>query len=373
MQKDFHYYALYYLSLCAGIEPDAAYKIAYSSQYVDNSTEFEKILLLDKKGKEGFIDPVRTAHNRLESFWKDVWEKIYYPFHFVPGHKKENQTEKSIDEKYITKEGKSNEIATEYLKRAIETKNPYRIGIALHPYADTYSHQNFSGRWSGVNDVEKMQVYVGNLRRNKMKLNLWLFFAKIIRKPIPEIGHGEALMTPDITNYTWVYFNYKNEYVPAANDERFMSYAENVYNDFLPTIPSELRKNNPEEFENIKKKIWLGIKRNKRKCKYWKKLISEKLGTKKIRKYNKLEWRKEALKGKIRWDKRKHLSQKKFAFVPKDKFIESNWLNFHRAALGHRQVALKILSDRKLIPTKTFDQVVNKIVCEWDGKELRSI
>jgi len=168
VQKDFHYHAIFYLSLCAGIEPDTAYKIAYSSQYVDDSTESNKMLLLDKNGKEiGFIDPVRMAHNGLESFWKDVWEKIYYPFHFIPGNKGGNK-----EEKYITMRGVDNDIAKEYLKKAWKTENPYRIGIALHSYADTFSHQNFSGRWSEINSVEKMRVYYSNLRRKKMKINL---------------------------------------------------------------------------------------------------------------------------------------------------------------------------------------------------------
>lgn len=379
MQKDIHYYALYYLSLCAGIEPDIAYKIAYSSQYVDDSTESDKIWLLDKQGKQGFIDPVRTAHNGLESFWKDVWEKIYFPFHFVPGHKKEDQDEKSIDEKCITKEGKNNQIATEYLDKALKTENPFRIGIALHPYADTYSHQNFSGRWSGVNNVEKMHVYVSNLRRKKMKINLVLIFSKIFKKPIPEIGHGEAVTIPDISNYSWVYFNYKNEYVPASNEERFLSYAENVYNDFLYPFGKKWRKKE-EPFDNIKEKIEQRINLDRRvnkKCKHWMDLISEKLDSKKIRKYDKYEWRKQALKGKVKWDKKKHLDkhldQKKVTMAPKDDFIESNWLNFHRAALGHRIEALRILLDHDLVSKKTYDEVAKKIVGEWNGKKIEPI
>ena len=384
MQKDFHYYALYYLSLCAGIEPDTAYKIAYSSQYVDDSTESDKIWLLDKRGKKGFIDPVRTAHNGLESFWKDVWEKIYYPFHFVPGHKKGSKDEQIKDEKYIdkeekyiTKEGKSNQIATEYLKKALKTKDPYRIGIALHPYADTYSHQNFSGRWSGVNNVEKMHVYVSNLRRKKLKLKLILSFYNLFRRPIPEIGHAEAVMVPDISNYSWVYFNYKNEYVPAANEERFLSYAENVYENILCKIGKKWRTEKEEiPFDTIKDKIEQGIYldgRLKKKCRYWTGLISKKLNSKKIRKYDKYEWRKQALKGKIKWDKRKHLDQKRIAMAPKEDFLESHWLKFHRAALGHRIEALGILLDHELIPKKTYDEVKKKIVAEWDGKKIDPI
>lgn len=374
MRKDFHYYALYYMSLCAGVEPDTAYKIAYSSQYVDDSTESKKIWLLDKE-KKGFIDPVRTAHNGLESFWRDVWEKIYFPFHFVPGHKKEDEDEQRVDEKCITKEGKDNEIAKEYLDKALKTENPHRIGIALHPYADTYSHQNFSGRWSGVNDVNKMHVYVSTLRRKKMKLNLMLILSKIFKKPIPEIGHAEAVKVPDISNYSWVYFNYKNECVPASNEERFLSYAENVYNDFLYPFGKKWRRKE-KPFDSIKDKIEEGIYsegRLKKKCKYWIDLISEELKPRKIRKYDKHEWRKQALKGKLKWDKKKHRDKKELSMIPKEKFIESDWLNFHRAALGHRIEALRILLAHDLIKKRTLDEVEKKIVCEWDGKEFGPI
>ena len=56
MQEDFHYYAVYYLSLCAGIEPDIAYKIAYSSQYVDyfsirKNLWSDRVMKIDINGK----------------------------------------------------------------------------------------------------------------------------------------------------------------------------------------------------------------------------------------------------------------------------------------------------------------------------------
>ena len=375
MRKDFHYYALYYLSLCAGIDPDTAYKIGYSSQYVDDSTESDEIWLSDKEGKKGFVDPVRTAHNGLESFWKDVWEKVYFPFHFVPGHEKGSNDEQIDDEDFITKEGRKSEIAKGYLDKALKTENPYRIGIALHPYADTYSHQNFSGKWSGVNNVEKMHVYVRNLRRKKLNLKIMLSLANLFKKPIPEIGHGEALQVPDVSNYSWVYFNYKNKCVPASNEERFLSYAEDVYEDFLSPFGTMLGKEG-EPFDNIKDKIEKGIYLDgglKKKCKYWIGLISEKLDSKKVKKYDKYEWRKQALKGKIKWDKRKHMHQKKIMMVPKEGFDKSDWLNFHRAALGHRIEALGILVDHNLVTEKTYKEESEKIVGKIDGQEFDPI
>ena len=373
MQKDFHYYGVFYLSLCAGIEPATAYKIAYSSQYVDDSTESKKISLIEKKGRElGFVDPVRTAHNGLESFWKEVWEKIYYPFHFVPGNKG-----KEHEGRYITVRGEDNDVAKEYLDKALKTEDSCRIGIALHAYADTFSHQNFSGRWSEVNSVDKMLVYYSNLRRKKIKidLKLWLL-AKLLKEATPAIGHAEAYMVPDHAYYHWVYFNNRNEYVPAANEERFLSFAESVYNDFLCKASSKIRKGDPEQFDSIRSKILLGINREgslKKRCKYWKKLIKEKLGSRKLLEYDKYKWRKEALGRKVKWDKRKRLDQREIFLIPKKQFLESNWLNFHRAALGHRIEALGILTKKNLVSKKTYNQVVKREIVVLDGKKLNPI
>ncbi len=373
MQKDFHYYVIYYLCLCAGLEPDIAYKIAYSSQYVDDSTESRKIFLYDEEGKEvGFIDPVRTAHNGLESFWKGVWEKIYYPFHFVPGNKGEKR-----EEKYITISGVNNTSAYKFLSLALESKNPYRIGIALHAYADTFSHQNFSGRWSEVNSVQKLMVYSNFTKKLVLNFKLWIF--KILRGPIPTIGHVEAYKVPDIPYYNWVYFNYKNEYIPGANEDRYLSFAQNVYNDFLCKLSSKIGNGKAEEFINIKNDILLGINREgslRKRCKYWKKLISKKLGIKKFPKhykYDKHTWRKEALGGKVNWDKRKRLDQREIYMVAKSKFLESHWVNFHRAALGHRIEALKILTEKELTSKDTYEQVARKIVGDYKGKVLLPI
>jgi hypothetical protein len=373
MQKDFHYFVVYYLSLCAGIEPDTAYKIAYSSQYVDDSTESRKMSLFNKKGdKIGYVDPVRTAHNGLESFWEDVWQKIYYPFHFVPGNEGED-----LEEKYITRGGDENKVAREYLDRAIKTDNPYRIGIALHAYADTFSHKNFSGRWSEVNNVKNMNVYYSNLRRKKLKNNILLwFYTRFLRKPIPAIGHSEALKVPDKPFYFYEYFNHKNKKVPIANEERYLGFAESVYEDFLSRVPSGDHSTEQEQFENIKNKILFGIYKEgslRKRSKHWKKLIKEKLNNKKIPKYNKYIWRKEAFGRKVRWDKRKRSDEREISMIPKSKLLKSNWMNFHKAALEHRIEALRILNKAKLVPKKTLDQVEQKLIADIGGEKIKPV
>ena len=370
MQKDFHFYVVYYLCLCSGLDPDYAYKIAYSSQYVDDSTESRKIYLFDKKGEEiGFIDPVRTAHNGLESFWQEVWEKIYYPFHFVPGNEGER-----IEEKYITTDGIKNTLAKELLNLALETQNPYRIGIALHAYADTFSHQNFSGRWSEVNSVQKLLVYSNFSKKMIFNFKLWLL--KILRGPIPAIGHVEAYKVPDVPYYNWVYFNYRNECIPASNENRYLEFVENVYRDYLCKLSLQIGGEEPEEFNNFKNKILIGINvegRLKKRCKYWKNLISEKLGLPKFPKeyeYHRHKWRKEAFLGRVNWDRKKRLDRRVIKMMPKDNFPQSNWVNFHRFALAHRKEALKILLDKGLTSKNIYEQVSKKITGIYKGEEL---
>ena len=42
------------------------------------------------------------------------------------------------------------------LKAALKEGDPIKLGITLHAYADTFSHQGFSGILSKVNDVEEL-------------------------------------------------------------------------------------------------------------------------------------------------------------------------------------------------------------------------
>jgi len=63
------------------------------------------------------------------------------------------------------------------LKKALDSDNPCRLGIALHSYADTWSHQNFSGLQEPWNSVYP-----------------WY---NIFKSIAPNIGHAEAGHLPD--------------------------------------------------------------------------------------------------------------------------------------------------------------------------------
>ncbi len=92
------------------------------------------------------------------------------------------------------------------------------------------------------------------------------------------------------------------------------------------------------------------------------------MGSKKFLEYDRYEWRKKALGRKVKWDKKKHFDQREIRRIPKLQFLKSNWLNFHRAALGHRIEALGILMEKKLVTKKAYDQVVQKVIVEYNEK-----
>jgi Family of unknown function (DUF6765) len=73
-------------------------------------------------------------------------QKIYPLFYFIPGGKESEETcsLKCGETKcFVTIANYEN--AQMLLKEAVNSGDHYRIGIAIHAFADTWSHQNFIG------------------------------------------------------------------------------------------------------------------------------------------------------------------------------------------------------------------------------------
>ncbi len=108
-----------------------------------------------------------------------VQKYVYIPFHFLPG------------DKTVDIDGKINAFSTTphsenakiLLGNALKSENPYLIGIALHTFADTWSHQNFTAFQEDWNSV-----YPGY---------------NIFKRLVPNIGHAEAGHSPDVISETW--------------------------------------------------------------------------------------------------------------------------------------------------------------------------
>lgn len=191
MQKDFHYYTIYVLCRGAGIKPKASRRIAYASQYTDDAKHAH---ILKFTGGELFAQE-RTAHEfiSISIFSKRVQLPIFAAFHFLPGDLYEREA------KYDPPKFRERMICTpdsdtsrELLKKVkINHDSPFAqhaLGIALHTYADTFAHQNFSGLCKGfigagkINDAAHVRLVDPDTEQTKKyhkgittQIKDWLF------------------------------------------------------------------------------------------------------------------------------------------------------------------------------------------------------
>ena len=212
MQKDFHYDTIFALAKEAGYADSDANLIAYASQYVDDNTDRE-YTASDSSGKcyVGFPDeigqsgdlyfPIITQAVDITSFKLSVQRYVFAPFHFIPGDN--NVTIKGKKNPLCTTRGCKN--ATDLVQEAKKSKDIYRLGIALHTYADTFSHERFSAFREDWNRIHKSPI--ANLP--------------------PNIGHAEVFHQPDEISAEWV-----DERLPKTkinNRERALECAENIF------------------------------------------------------------------------------------------------------------------------------------------------
>ena len=93
------------------------------------------------------------------------------------------------------------------LDKALASDNPYLIGIAAHTYADTCSHQNFTG-----------------LREEWNAVYPWY---NVFKSLVPNIGHAEAGHSPDVISEPWVDYRFGGS--PIDNRERAYDAVAAIY------------------------------------------------------------------------------------------------------------------------------------------------
>jgi len=189
MEKDFHYYLIYALAKVTGSNaPDV---IAYASQFTDDNNEGEfsvdgsDVPFPEKlKANGGYYYPIMTQSLTPRSLDPYVQKYVYVPFHFLPG------------DNNVAIKGKKNPLsatpgsksARAILSKALQRGSPYAIGLALHVFADTWSHQNFSG-----------------LREEWNAVYPWY---NVFKSLVPNIGHAEVGHLPDIISESWTDYRF---------------------------------------------------------------------------------------------------------------------------------------------------------------------
>lgn len=206
MDIEFHYYITFILSRKAGFDADEAFKIAYSSQYTDDNSYHYHVNFWDR---ESYINQISQTVDITKPSEK---RKTIYPlFHFVPCGESEKDAccfDCGDQDGFVTIPNSKN--AQYLMDAALKSKDLYRIGIAVHAYADTWAHQNFLGY------KDKLNARKGGL-------------GKAIGKVIPDLGHAEFFHEPDKVHNKWRDERLTTENSEIDNDERFLEAAKEIF------------------------------------------------------------------------------------------------------------------------------------------------
>lgn len=186
--------------------------VAYACQFVDDNNEGQfsidggEVVFPDKlRSGGGHYFPVMTQSLSPKSLNAFIQRYVYIPFHFLPG---DNTVELNGQRNSLcTTPNSANSRAI--LKKALRNRDPYQIGIALHTFGDTWSHQNFTGVCEEWNAVYP-----------------WY---NVFKSLAPNIGHAEAGHLPDIINERWTDHRLKGEGKNVDNRQRALEAIKAVY------------------------------------------------------------------------------------------------------------------------------------------------
>ncbi len=245
MQIDMHYYGTYVLARSAGINRDAALRIAQASQFVDDYTEEADIETADG----ALISYWPTGHNLtdIDNFDPLKLEKadphrVWVPFHFLPGGVGATYKERMR----CVKNSETVQMAMKaVLQRVSEPCILELVGTLAHIYADTFSHYGFVGLRCDENRVDCKDIRLA-VREKKIEQHLWdkangffeKFAGNVAKDMTRGLGHASVADFPDRPYLRWS-FKYENgaEDPPRDNQKTFLEYCDNMFN-FFQTFKS---------------------------------------------------------------------------------------------------------------------------------------
>ncbi len=336
MEKDFHFYAIYTLARSAGFKSDNAHTIAYASQHTDDA-KYEHALEFENGGR---FQQALTAHKYLDvdAISKEVCYQIWVPFHFLPG-----DVGVEFYERMVARQGST--VAQRLLDDILASQwKPYilhRLGIFLHTYADTWSHQNFLGlQRDELNDVKNLKVVgVGSNTLDSMFEKLKL---EALEYLAPTLGHTQAGNIPDEPYREWKYKNYYGKSFHIFNGERALDAARSCYQSVAEALPWHEIAGKIEELFKTKDGL-------QERCEAWKEAIAgggmkftpEGRDSNLI--YEDREWFKQAVT--VQKD-----NEGKELYTRNPGFETSHWKYFHDAAAFHRFTVLhEVLPEHGMI------------------------
>ena len=348
MQTDFHFYAVYALARAAGFDPGDSHTVAYASEHTDDA-KYAHTLDFENGGR---FKQVLTAHRFLH--WRVLDDatcyRIWLPFHFLPGNQGAD-----FYERMVTRAGGS--IAKRLMDDLLSSHHkPYflhRLGIFLHCYADTWSHQNFLGvKQESMNRVRRVKIK--GLSRSEFLAHLRWLKKRVLEYAAPGLGHAQAGSIPDEPYREWRYQNHAGKIFDITNSKRSLDAAQGCYEvmtRFLYVFPGYSRRS-PRPWHEFAKSFENLFRHDgdlKERIQAWKNAISGGLFGWDPREedqnlnYHDRDWFNAAVAVKERAD-RKELYERKPGFET------SHWKYFHDAAAYHQFTVLhEVLPEQGMI------------------------
>jgi len=242
MNREFHYYVIWYLASKAGFTANESSTIAISSQMVDDA-KLSWSIEPERSGTSAQSRRASSEARRSEAspptedslltevshltevtqnyvFWdQTIARDVYLPFHFIPGDPRVCASARSDGKLEPLAVSPDSGNARTLLIDALSSGNLFRIGIALHAYADTWAHQNFTGTQDAFNALE---------------MNSRMASVKLAASMLPSVGHLQAGTMPDLPQARWQDSRLKPEHARIDNSSRFLDAARMIYR-FLRT------------------------------------------------------------------------------------------------------------------------------------------
>jgi hypothetical protein len=259
LYSDFHYYMIHTLANKAGFSHAEAHTIAFASQFIDDNVRYEDMTVINLPtiwygdcAEGNVFKPVCTAHDDLmmvaSGLIPSVEKRTYLPFHFIP-ETAEGLTRpdgriarKVVDEAInsLKKAPPSQDIED----RRVRERELIALGIALHSYADTWAHREFTAYHEDKNSVEDFEVKTASG---------WVEGSSISgsRSPLP-VGHGRAGSCPDMSFLEWRYRS-PSGMVERNNPGDYNHAAMMIFNLLKEVAP----EGNPQaDWNDISSRIW---------------------------------------------------------------------------------------------------------------------
>ena len=219
MEIGSHYYAVLALCRLLGLKKDISYKIAYSSQFIDDALIKRVIFKKAPRGvkchifgrKRG-LDHVATCP-KLTTTWgyhQRTMIETLVPFHFVPGAKGDNFHQR-------VRTSPNSPILHTLVDGAVSSGDPYHLGIALHALGDAYAHRGFSGIISRGNRVRRLRVDMSTIKGfgdrflARYIMNTSWIYSRTLAKVLPTYSHSRVGTVPDLSGAEWSY-DYDSSY-----------------------------------------------------------------------------------------------------------------------------------------------------------------